>query len=88
MPPRWAARTFSLSPPIGSTLPRSVISPVIAMSLRTLTRHRADTSAVAKRDSGRRAVLWNRALGDVNVDVDLLVEVRGQAQLLRTRADV
>ena len=30
MPPRKAASSFSLSPPIGSTRPRSVISPVIA----------------------------------------------------------
>ncbi len=30
MPPRSAASSFSLSPPIGSTRPRSVISPVIA----------------------------------------------------------
>ncbi len=36
-----------LSPPIGSTRPRSVISPVIARSLRTGTRQSADTSAVA-----------------------------------------
>ncbi len=35
MPPRRAASSFSLSPPIGSTLPRRVTSPVIAMSLRT-----------------------------------------------------
>ena len=33
MPARWAASTFSLMPPIGSTLPRSVISPVIATSV-------------------------------------------------------
>src|SRR6266851_3333624 len=35
MPARWAARTFSLMPPTGSTVPRSVISPVIATSPRT-----------------------------------------------------
>src|SRR5215471_11579625 len=34
-PPRSAASSFSLRPPIGSTRPRKVISPVIAMSLRT-----------------------------------------------------
>ena len=47
MPPRCAARTFSLRPPIGSTRPRSVISPVIARSWRTGMRVSADTSAVA-----------------------------------------
>ena len=35
MPARCAARTFSFTPPMGSTTPRRVISPVIAMSLRT-----------------------------------------------------
>ena len=35
MPPRKAASSFSFSPPIGSTLPRSVTSPVIATSRRT-----------------------------------------------------
>ena len=36
MPARLAARIFSLIPPTGSTLPRSVISPVIAIFERTL----------------------------------------------------
>jgi hypothetical protein len=36
MPARRAARIFSLMPPTGSTLPRSVISPVIARWLRIL----------------------------------------------------
>ncbi|OIQ63599.1 hypothetical protein GALL_548600 [mine drainage metagenome] len=35
MPPRCAAISFSFKPPIGSTLPRRVTSPVIAISLRT-----------------------------------------------------
>ncbi len=34
MPARCAARTFSLTPPMGSTSPRSVISPVMATSAR------------------------------------------------------
>ena len=46
-PARCAARTFSFTPPIGSTLPRSVISPVIATSRRVGTRASAETSAVA-----------------------------------------
>ena len=46
MPPRCAASSFSFSPPIGSTWPRSVISPVIATSERTGTLVSADTSAV------------------------------------------
>ena len=35
MPPRAAANSFSLRPPIGSTRPRRVTSPVIATSCRT-----------------------------------------------------
>ena len=47
VPPRCAASAFSLSPPMGSTRPRKVISPVIAMSLRTGTLVSALTIAVA-----------------------------------------
>src|SRR5213592_4989473 len=36
IPARCAARSFSFTPPMGKTSPRSVISPVIATSLRTL----------------------------------------------------
>ncbi len=46
-PDRWAARILLLSPPIGRTRPRRVISPVIATSLRTGMPVRADTMAVA-----------------------------------------
>ena len=46
-PARWAARIFSLTPPIGSTLPRSVISPVMATSRRVGILVSADTSVVA-----------------------------------------
>ena len=47
MPARTAPSTFSLSPPIGSTRPESVTSPVIAMSCRAGIFERADTIAVA-----------------------------------------
>jgi hypothetical protein len=46
-PARWAARTFSFTPPIGRTLPRKVISPVIATSRRVLIFARAEIMAVA-----------------------------------------
>src|SRR5712691_8647167 len=46
-PARAAAVSFSLSPPIGSTRPRSVSSPVIARSCRAGRRHSSDASAVA-----------------------------------------
>ncbi len=44
---RCAASAFSFSPPIGSTWPVSVISPVIATSARTGRPDSSDTSAVA-----------------------------------------
>ena len=47
IPARTAPRTFSLTPPIGSTRPESVISPVIATSRRTGRPDSAETSAVA-----------------------------------------
>ena len=46
MPSRWAASAFSLSPPIGSTWPVRVISPVIATSARTGRPVRSEASAV------------------------------------------
>src|SRR2546429_1715967 len=46
-PARAAAVSFSLSPPIGSTRPRSVSSPVIATSWRAGRWHNSDASAVA-----------------------------------------
>ena len=47
MPARLAARIFSLIPPTGSTLPRSVISPVIARFAFTLRWVRAEARDVA-----------------------------------------
>ena len=47
MPARKAAKDFSFSPPMGSTLPRSVISPVIATSRLTGRFVRAEIRAVA-----------------------------------------
>src|SRR5581483_10709878 len=47
IPARVAASSFSLSPPIGSTLPRNVSSPVMATSWRTGTPEISDTSAQA-----------------------------------------
>jgi diguanylate cyclase (GGDEF)-like protein len=47
MPALYAAIDFSFSPPMGSTLPLRVISPVIATSLRTFLPVSADTREVA-----------------------------------------
>ena len=46
-PARWALNVFSFTPPIGNTLPRSVISPVIPTSRRIGRFVNAETSAVA-----------------------------------------
>ena len=46
MPARWAASSFSFRPPMASTSPRSVISPVMATSARTGMPVSTDTSAV------------------------------------------
>ena len=88
MPPRCAASTFSLSPPIGSTRPRSVISPVIARSWRTGIRVSAETSAVAIVMPADGPSFGIAPFGHVNVDVDLLVEVALEPELLGARAHV
>ncbi len=47
MPTRYAARDFSLRPPMGSTLPRKVISPVMATERFTGFLVKAERMAVA-----------------------------------------
>ena len=47
MPARLAASIFSLIPPTGSTLPRRVISPVMAVFLRTFRWVNAEAMLVA-----------------------------------------
>src|SRR6266702_565486 len=47
-PRRWAARTFSLIPPTGSTRPARVISPVMATRGRTARPVSSDTIAVTR----------------------------------------
>ena len=54
-PARCAASSFSFKPPIGSTFPRSVISPVIAISRRTLILVSALASAGRNRDARLKA---------------------------------
>ena len=70
-PARCAASTFSRTPPIGSTWPVSVISPVMPTSSETglLAHERRDRRR--HRDSGRRPVLRDRAGRDVDVHVVL-----------------
>ena len=71
IPLRCAASAFSFRPPIGSTWPVSVISPVIATSSRTRRPVISDTSAVAIVMPALGPVLGDRARGDVDVEVVL-----------------
>ena len=74
---------------MGSTLPRSVISPVMAMSRRTGILLSALADRRGHGDAGRRAVLGNRAFRHVNVNVDVAVEVLRHAQPpARERTDI
>src|SRR4029453_15702377 len=84
-PARCAARSFSLTPPIGRTLPRSVISPVIATSRRAGVGGQSRNERRRQRDARGRTVLRNRALGDVHVHVHLAIEVLRDAELLGAR---
>ena len=57
IPARCAASTFCFTPPIGSTLPWSVTSPVIATSARTGPARQQAGERGGHRDAGRRTVL-------------------------------
>ena len=86
MPLRWAASAFSFSPPIGSTWPVSVISPVIATSERTGRPDSSDASAVTIATPGARTVLGDRPGGHVDVDVVVGEPVGGQVRAPARRA--
>ena len=75
-------------PPTGSTLPRSVISPVIARSLRTGRPRGQRGQRRRHRHAGRRAVLGHRAGRDVEVDRLAREDRRVDAERLGVRADV
>src|SRR5919206_502201 len=79
MPARWAASVFSFRPPIGSTLPRSVTSPVIATSRRTGRPVIAEISAVAQRRGDRFELIGCRDehhLREVVRDLEVVVRER------------
>ena len=63
--------SVSLIPPIGSTWPRRVISPVIATSWRTGCRVRAVMTAVARVMTRGGAVFRRVAVRHVDVDIRL-----------------
>ena len=81
MPAAWAARAFSFRPPIGSTCPVSVSSPVIAVSSRTCAPGQQRRQGRRHRDARRGAVLGNRPRRHMDMEVVALEEVRLQAGL-------
>ena len=83
MPARWAPSTFSLMPPTGSTLPRRVISPVIATSWRTGRPVSSEVSAVAMVTPADGPSFGHGAGGHVDVDVHVLEEVGRDAEARR-----
>ena len=87
MPARCAARNFSLMPPTGSTSPRSVISPVIATSLRIGLLVSSDAIAMNIVTPADGPSLGIAARRNVDVDVGLLEEVLLETQPLGARAD-
>ena len=60
IPARWAASDFSFSPPIGSTWPVSVISPVIATSAETGLAADQRGERGRHRDARPRGRPWER----------------------------
>ena len=68
-PAACAASTFCLRPPIGSTRPCSVTSPVMPTVCLTGRPVSSDASAVTIVDAGARAVLGDRAGRHVDVEL-------------------
>jgi hypothetical protein len=81
IPPRWAASIFSFRPPMGSTRPRRVISPVMATSRRTGRRVSADTRRYTwqYRPTGR---LWEWRLRECGCADPVLCEILVDAQII------
>ena len=82
-PARWAASTFSLIPPTGSTSPLSVISPVIADVVRDRPFAHERRERRHHRHARRRAVLRHRAGRHVDVDVVLVEQSSGRCRARR-----
>ena len=73
--------SFSFRPPIGSTFPRKVTSPVIATSRRTGMPVRTETIEVTMATPADGPSFGVRALGHVDMDVDRLEDRRLHAEL-------
>ena len=84
----FAASSFSVSPPIGRTFPRRVISPVIATSFAAGFPLIADRRCHCHCNSGRRAVFWNSAFGQVNVNFFSFKEIRINSESFSRRTNI
>ena len=87
-PARCAASTFCLSPPIGSTRPCSVTSPVMPTSARTGRPVSRDTSAVVIVTPADGPSFGHRARRHVHVEAPLVQRVRVDAERIGVRPDV
>ena len=76
IPARCAASTLALMPPTGSTRPRSVHSPVIAVSERTRRPESSEVSAVNIVTPAEGPSFGHRARRHVDVQVLRLERVR------------
>ena len=83
MPARWAASTFALMPPTGSTRPRSVHSPVIAVSGRTRRPVSSEASAVNIVTPADGPSLGTRAGRHVDVQVLCFEDARRRCRARR-----
>ena len=87
-PARCAASSLLFSPPMGSTRPRSVISPVMARSRRTGSPGEQAGHGGGHGHAGRRAVLGGRPRRNVDVHGLLLEDGRVDPELLGPCPDV
>ena len=79
---------LTLMPPTGSTLPRSVISPVMARLAFTFFWVRAEAREVAIVIPGRRTVFRNGAFGHMDMDVPVIKNLFVKIQQGGMRLDV
>ena len=79
---------LSFTPPMGMTLPRSVISPVMARSCFTIFPVSRDTSAVVMVTPADGPSLGIAPAGTMDVDVRLVEKVFADAELLGLGTDI
>ena len=83
MPYRLAAMVFSFRPPMGSTRPRRVISPVMAIPALILRSGQSRQQRCSHGNTGGWAVLGHRSLREMDMDVLGLIKIRIDPQRFR-----